>query len=79
MVFMSISSYFVPGIAPANGLPFWPRMMLMRADVAAAAGQRNEAREWYARVLDLWDKADAELQPTVARIRAAIARLGPKA
>lgn len=38
MVFMSISSYFVHGITPANGAACWPRMMLMRADLAAAAG-----------------------------------------
>ena len=52
-----------------------PRMMLLRADLAAARGFADEARTWYARVLDLWAGADAELQPTVARIRAALAGL----
>lgn len=56
---------------------FVPRMMLVRADLAAAAGSRDEARTWYARVLDLWAQADPELQPTVTRIRAALAAPGP--
>ena len=51
---------------------FAPRMRLMRADLAAAAGQREEARARYAKVLDLFLEADPELQPTVARIRAAL-------
>jgi hypothetical protein len=55
----------------------WPRMMLLRADLAAATGSRDEARLWYDRVLSLWAEADPELQPEVARIRAARARLGP--
>ncbi len=54
-----------------------PRMMLQRADLAAALGFPDEARTWYARVLDLWAEADAELQPLVARIRAALLKLGP--
>ena len=55
---------------------FWPRMMLLRADLAAAAGSRAEAMLWYDRVLDLWADADAELRPTVERIRAARSALG---
>ena len=55
----------------------WVRMMLIRADLAMAGGQAAEARNWYARVLDLWADADAELQPTLSRIRAALARHGP--
>ncbi len=78
MVHMSISSYFFSnGIVDANGAALWPRMMLRRADLAAAAGQRDEARVWYGRVLDLWADADAELQPTISRIRTALAALGP--
>jgi len=50
-------------------------MMLQRADLAAALGFPDEARAWYARVLDLWSDADSEFQPTVARIRAAVSRL----
>ena len=53
-----------------------PRMMLLRAELADAARDTDEAREWYAKVLSLWSDADPELQPTVTRIRAALARLG---
>jgi hypothetical protein len=53
----------------------WPRTMLLRARLAAATGSRAEARVWYDRVLDLWSDADEELQPEVARIRAARAAL----
>lgn len=53
-----------------------PRVMLYRADLEAAIGSPAEAKLWYGRVLDLWGDADPELQPTVARIRAARDRLG---
>ena len=54
-------------------------LMSLDADarIRRTAGQREEARLWYGRVLDLWAEADAELQPTVARIRAAVNALGP--
>jgi tetratricopeptide (TPR) repeat protein len=58
-------------------LLFAPRMMLQRADLAAALGFPDEARTWYARVLDLWTEADPELQPSVTRIRTALTALGP--
>ena len=51
--------------------------MLQRADLAAALGYKDEARTWYMRVLDLWAEADVDVQPTVARIRAAVTALGP--
>ena len=54
-----------------------PRVMLLRADLAAALGSPAEARTWYTKVLSLWSNADPELQPTVARIRSAIAALPP--
>ena len=54
-----------------------PRMMLLRADLAAALGFHDEARTWYARMTDLWAHADPELQPTVDRMRAALKSLGP--
>ncbi len=64
------------GISTAS---MWVRMMLLRADLAAAAGYKDEARKWYDRVLDLWANADPELQPEMNRIRAAVAALGPPA
>ena len=54
-----------------------PRLMLQRADLAAALGRPDEARIWYTRMRDLWTEADPELQPAVATIRAALAALGP--
>ncbi len=77
MAQMSAGSYFISGFEPLNGAALWPRMMLMRADLAAAAGQRAEARQWYASVLDLWADADAEMLPVVSRIRRSLAALGP--
>jgi hypothetical protein len=77
MASLSFSSGFITNVVPLGPAPFVPRMMLLRADLATAAGQREEARLWYARVLDLWADADAELQPTVARVRAAVSALGP--
>ena len=75
MVYMNISSGFIGGFG-MTAAALWPRMMLKRADLAAAAGQREEARTWYTKVLDLWADADAELQPVVERIRRSRAALG---
>ena len=65
------------GMYEGTGILFVPRMMLQRADLADALGHPDEARTWYARVIDLWANADPELQPTVARIRARLGTLGP--
>ena len=64
------------GVIPVNGAAFFPRMMLMRADLAARTGHRDEARLWYGRVLDLWADADPDLAPVVTRIRGSLAALG---
>ena len=53
-----------------------PRIMLLRADLAAAMGRADEARIWYKRLLDLWANADPEFQPLLERIRRAYAALG---
>ncbi len=63
---------------PAGSNAAWIRMMVMRADLAAAIGSRDEAIKWYDRVLDLWAEADAELKPAVDRIRAARTALAAK-
>jgi len=52
-----------------------PRMLRQRGDLAAATGSVEEARAAYVRLLDLWKGADAELQPEVERVRAALAAL----
>ena len=54
-----------------------PGVRSVSLGVWVLAGSRDEAHTWYARVLDLWADADPELQPTVTRIRAALAAPGP--
>jgi hypothetical protein len=49
-----------------------PRMMLQRADLAAALGHHDEACEWYTKFLEMWAEADEELQPTIQRIKRAM-------
>jgi tetratricopeptide (TPR) repeat protein len=53
-----------------------PRIMLLRADLAAARGLKDEARLWYKRFIDAWSTAAPELQPVVARARASYAGVG---
>ena len=55
-----------------------PRMVLLRGDLAMALGLADEARVWYTRFIELWRYADAELQPTVARVKASLAKLGTR-
>jgi len=54
----------------------WGRAFLLSADLAAARGQRDIAIRGYRRVLGLWEGADPEFQPAVARAREALATLG---
>lgn len=78
---LRVTRFYVDTVIPpmsivAPSRPFvWARMMLLRADLAAAARSNAEARTWYMRILDLWADADPELQPTITRIRAALASL----
>ena len=60
----------------ANAALFYPRQVLLRADLAAGLGYRDEARTWYKRFIDLWATAQPELQPIVDRARKAYAALG---
>jgi tetratricopeptide (TPR) repeat protein len=72
------TSQYFPQQQP-SGIPpvyFVPRTMLLRADLAAATGQRDEARTWYKRFIDIWATADPALQPLVERARKALAALG---
>ena len=57
---------------------FVPRAMLLRADLAAATGQLEEARTWYQRFIEAWSTAVPELQPTVERARQSLARLNAR-
>src|SRR5204862_6011127 len=54
----SIVPYSVLLLATGGTLvqPLIQRAMLLRADLAAAVGERDEARLWYKRRLDVWAK-----------------------
>jgi tetratricopeptide (TPR) repeat protein len=45
------------------------------ARIFERAGNRDSAAAYYERVLELWDRSDAELQPLVQDARAALSRL----
>jgi hypothetical protein len=45
--------------------------MLLRADLAAGLGKRDEARLWYGRFLAFWSDPDPEFRPLIDRIRKA--------
>jgi hypothetical protein len=53
-----------------------PRAILLRADLAAGLGRRDEARVWYGRLLAFWAHADADTRPVVERVRRAYAAMG---
>jgi TolB-like protein len=52
------------------------RVWLLYGDLAAAAGDVEQARRAYSFVVGLWEHGEAPVQPMVARARAALARLG---
>lgn len=53
-----------------------PRSWLLFADLSRAAGRSADARRGYRMVLGMWEGGEAPVQPTVARVRAALAALG---
>ena len=73
---MATTPYFPPQGGGLSPVLFTPRTMLLRADLAAATGQRDEARTWYKRFIDIWATASPELQPLVERARRSLAALG---
>jgi len=54
----------------------WGRAWLLYSDLAAARGQREEARRGYRMVTGLWQEADPVLHPLYDRARAALQQLG---
>ncbi len=54
----------------------WARTFLLLGDLEAATGRRAEAVAAYRKFVQMWQGADLELQPMVARARAALAQLG---
>lgn len=45
------------------------RCLVLRAELAVQLGQPTEAKRWAGAVVALWEKADPDLQPVVARMR----------
>lgn len=74
---MATSPYFPVQSNGITAVVYAPRLMLLRADLAAARGFRPEARIWYQRFIDVWAAAVAEFQPMVARARHSLEALGP--
>jgi hypothetical protein len=70
------SPYFPAQSSGNTAAYFAPRLMLLRADLAAARGMREEARVWYQRFIDLWKNGNPEVQPVVERARRAYAGAG---
>lgn len=70
--------YFPQQSSGFSSAYFAPRAMLLRADLAAATGQVEEARTWYQRFIDVWSTAVPELQPTVSRAKQSLARLNAR-
>lgn len=68
--------YFPLGQFGNSAAIFMPRMLLMRADLAAATGAKDEARTHYQRFIDALAGAAPELQPMVERARKSRAALG---
>jgi hypothetical protein len=56
--------------------PLIPGAMLLRADLAAGLGQKEEAALWYKRLLDFWVKAQPEFQPLIERVKKSYAAIG---
>ncbi len=54
----------------------WGRAFLLQGDLAAAQHDRDTMIRAYRRVVGLWSTGDAEVQPSVARARAALVRAG---
>lgn len=73
---VTTTPYFPQNSGQLPPVYFVPRMMLLRADLAAATGQREEARTWYRRFIDVWATAAPELQPLVQRARKSLESVG---
>ena len=69
-----LSSSFVNGELGAGSLP---RVMALRAELAAAEGDSTMARELAAGVVALWTHADPELQPLVVRMQGLAGQIRP--
>jgi TolB-like protein/tetratricopeptide (TPR) repeat protein len=59
------------GNSVAQLAPLLAREMLLRADLAAGLGRREDAGLWYGRFLAFWSDPDPEFRPLIDRIRKA--------
>ena len=75
---IATTPYFPQQSSGFSSAYFAPRGMLLRADLAAATGQVDEARTWYQRFIDVWSTAVPELQPAVERAKQSLARLNAR-
>ena len=75
---IATTPYFPQQSSGFSSAYFAPRGMLLRADLAAATGQVDEARTWYQRFIDVWSTAVPDLQPTVERAKQSLARLNAR-
>lgn len=67
------------GITPVNPVfesIFLPAAHVRRGDILRELGRTQEAADRYTAFLELWDGADQELQPQVARVRSVLEELG---
>ena len=71
-----LAVYFPLNSQGFTAAAFAPRLMLLRAELAAARGHRDEARVWYDRFLEAWATTNPEFQPVVQRARVARNALG---
>ncbi len=67
-------SQIAPGFS-FEGL-LWARSFLLLGDLAAAAGQRDEAARAYRMFVGMWQGGDDAVQPLVRRAQEALGRLG---
>jgi predicted negative regulator of RcsB-dependent stress response len=54
-----------------------PMVEARLGDLYAKAGEPEKARESYERFLMAWNDAEPEMEPTVARVRQALAGMAP--
>ncbi len=53
----------------------YPYMLRRLGELHEARGNTQQAIDYYSRFVDLWEDADAELQPIVEDVRGRLARL----
>lgn len=73
---LNASSLLEQAVGLTSSSRLIPRAWLLFADLSRAAGRPDDARRGYHMVLGMWEGGEAPVQPTVARVRAALTALG---